>query len=161
MRCPFCEYDLSGIPGDFACPECGMDPGDRDDACRRPDRDLKVLSIVYAVLWMPIFLAVPLSIATLAVAHKVYGVDMYQASQPDQGPYLWIDVLWFFAGGCVLYCVLFWFATWMMGPIIVGLRIRSEIKGIKTPEAFWLLVFGPLIACPIAYVGSMLFLSGH
>lgn len=138
-----------------------MDPGDRDDARRLPDLDLKVLSIVYAFLWIPIGLAVPLSIATYAVARLVYGVDMFQASQPGQGPYPWIDVLGFLAGGCILYCLLFWLATWIMGPIIVGLRIRSQIEGTKTPETFWLLVFGPLIACPVACVGSMAFLGSH
>ncbi len=138
-----------------------MDPGDRADASRRPDQDLKVLSIVYAVLWIPIALAVPLSIATYAVARLVYGVDMFLASQPGSGPYPWIDVLGACAACCALYCLLLWLATWVVGPIIVGLRIRRLMQGIETPAAFWLLVFGPLIACPIAYIGSMLFLSGQ
>lgn len=161
MRCPFCQYDLSGIPDDFACPECGMDPGDRADASPPPDADLKCLCIAYGFLWVPVALAVPFSIATFAVAHFVYGVGMFLASQPGAGPYPWIDVLGFIATGCALYCVLLWLATWVAGPILVGLRIRRRLQGIKTPEAFWILVFGPLLACPIAFVGSMIFLSSH
>lgn len=161
MRCPFCQYDLSGIPGDFVCPECGNYPGDRTDSSPPLDADLKFLCIAYGILWIPIILAVPFSIATYAVARLVYGVDMFLASQSGAGPYPWIDVLGFIATGCVMHCLLFWVATWVIGPIIVGLRIRRRVQGIKTPGAFWLFVFGPLVACPIAYIGSMIFLSSH
>lgn len=138
-----------------------MDPGDRAEACPPLDVDLKFLCIAYIFLWIPIGLAVPFSIATYAVARLVYGVDMFLASQPGAGPYPWIDVLGLIAASCVLHCLLLWLATWVIGPIIVGLRIRRRIQGISTPGVFWLLVFGPLVACPIAYVGSMIFLSAH
>ena len=161
VRCPFCQYDLTGLPRDLACPECGKDHGDRYEMTRPIDTDLKVMCIVYGLLWIPIAAAIPFSVATFAVAHFVYGIDMFLASQPGAGPYPWIDALGAIATACALYCIALWLASWIAGPIIVGLRIRRRLQGIKTPEAFWLLVFGPLLACPLAYIVSVVFLSGH
>jgi hypothetical protein len=138
-----------------------MDPGDRAERAPPPDTELKVLCIAYLILWAPVLAAVPFSIATFAVASRVYGVDMFTAAQPGAGPYPWIDILGTIAAYCLLCCILLWLATWVAGPIIVVLRIRRRLAGIKTPGVLWLLVFGPLLACPLAYIFSIIFISAH
>ncbi|UYV11440.1 MAG: hypothetical protein NCW75_09015 [Phycisphaera sp.] len=157
VRCPFCQYDLSGIPDDYACPECSMDPGDRNDPTRTPDRQLKILTWIYVCLWIPVWLALPVAFLCAVLAYGMYGIDPSETVASASGRYPGLDRVAKVAGALALYTFLLWFAAWPLGATTLGLRLWQQRRGRRTPAGFWCLAFGPIAACPIVYIATLMF----
>lgn len=135
-----------------------MEQGDRDERARRRDEVLVGLACVLGFLWIPIVLAIPCAIATHVVSWGVYGVSYYHASLDNSGSYPVLDLASGIAALLAVANLLIFPLMLVAVPIVLVLRLCQRRDGFKTPAWFWLLLLGPLLACPIAYAGSMLFL---
>lgn len=135
-----------------------MEQGDRDERARRRDEVLIGLACVLGFLWIPIALAIPSAIALHVVSWGVYGLSYYQARLDNSGSYLVLDLASGIAALLVAANLLIFLLMLVAAPIVLVLRLCQRRDGFKTPVWFLLLLVGPLLACPIAHAGSMLFL---
>lgn len=134
-----------------------MDPGDREERSAGPDPELRVLTRAYLAFWTPLGLAMLVALLTGLLNDSANGGNLLQPSLRGSTLGIARDVLMFVTGLLALYTLIFWIASFVAAPTILVFRTRRRLEDkMETPEKLWLLVFGPLLACPAVFVVSFI-----